>query len=117
MDVFKKAFMIGIGAMALTKDKLDEFVDQAVSRGEMSRDDGKKFLDEAMEKADEQKQWLVTRIREETRRLVENAGFASKDELEALRVRLDSIESKLDRLVTPTPPPGVEEGGLKAPEI
>ncbi len=104
MDMLKKALLVGIGTLALTKDRMEQFVDQAVARGEMSKEEGRNFLNEAMERADEQKQWLSGKIREETRRIVENAGFATKDEVEALRVHLASIEAKLDRLISTAGP-------------
>lgn len=98
MDTIRKALLLGIGTIALTKEKLEHFVDQAVARGEMSREEGKSFVQEALQKADEQKQWLSNKVKDETHKRLNEAGFSSKDEVETLRKQVEDLQVKIEML-------------------
>lgn len=52
-DGFKDVFLAGIGAMAITGEKTKELVDQLISRGELTVDQGKQINTELRHKAEE----------------------------------------------------------------
>ena len=51
-DGFKNIFLAGIGAMAITGEKTKELVDQLVSKGELTVDQGKEINSELKHKAE-----------------------------------------------------------------
>ena len=52
-DGFKDIFLAGVGAMAITGEKTKELVDQLISRGELTVDQGKQINTELKHKAEE----------------------------------------------------------------
>lgn len=94
-DLLKKSLAFGIGAAAITGDRLREIVDEAVSRGEMSTEDGKKFLDEARTRGEEERQNMQNWIREQVTRILREAGAAEKSHVETLEKRIMELEKRL----------------------
>ncbi|RDB62799.1 hypothetical protein C1878_07150 [Gordonibacter sp. 28C] len=52
-DGFKDIFLAGIGAMAITAEKSKELVDQLISKGELTVDQGKQINTELKHKAED----------------------------------------------------------------
>ena len=52
-DGFKDIFLAGIGAMAITGEKTKELVDQLISKGELTVDQGKQINSELVHKAED----------------------------------------------------------------
>ena len=52
-DGFKDIFLAGIGAMAITGEKTKELVDQLISKGELTVDQGKQINSELKHKAND----------------------------------------------------------------
>lgn len=83
---------MGLGAAFLAKDKFEAFVDDLEKRGEMSRAEAQRFLDDAKSRAKQEEDALRARIREEMRGVIRDMGLATKDDLAALR---DALTHKL----------------------
>jgi polyhydroxyalkanoate synthesis regulator phasin len=44
-DLVERLFLLGVGAAALSKDRLQEIVEELVRRGHLSRDEGRDMVD------------------------------------------------------------------------
>jgi len=77
-DAFKKALLLGIGAMAATGEKVDSLIDELVAKGEVTAEEGKRILNEYKEK------------------VKSDPNLATKTDLEEIKARLDAIEKKLN---------------------
>jgi polyhydroxyalkanoate synthesis regulator phasin len=97
-EMLTRPLLFGIGAAALTGEKLRQLVDQSVVRGEMSREEGRTFMSDFKARAEEERQNLETRINDQVRKSLQNAGLATKSDLELLRARLDALENRLARM-------------------
>ncbi|AEE97052.1 phasin family protein [Mahella australiensis] len=95
-DKLKKAFLIGIGAMAATGEKIDELVDELVAKGDVTAEEGKKILDEYKEKVKANQQDMSNKVKEELSKMLDKMNLATKKDLEEIKVRLDAIERKLN---------------------
>lgn len=93
-----------VGAVALTAERADELADALASRGGMSRDEVRGWIDEA-----------TTRWRGDAMRVGEKAGatlngalrelgLVTRDEWDELELRVAQLEHRL-RLVETQPPP------------
>ncbi len=98
-DLFKKFLYTGVGLAALTTEKLQETVDELVGKGKVSKDEGKKIIDEFSDKVDERRSDIEKRLQE----VVDNFSaslnipkMASQDDLSEVLRRLDAIEAKLN---------------------
>ena len=94
----EELFLAGVGAVALTKERTEELVDELTSRGKVSRDEARGIVDE-----------VVGRWRGEALRVGERAGatfsglfreigLVTRREYEELELRLAQLEHRL-RLV------------------
>jgi polyhydroxyalkanoate synthesis regulator phasin len=99
----EEALLAGVGAVALTKDRADELVQELVGKGKLTSDDARELVDE-----------VTGRWRGEAVRMSERAGttFASlfrelglitRREYEELELRLAQVEHRL-RLVEKNEP-------------
>jgi polyhydroxyalkanoate synthesis regulator phasin len=97
-DLVERTFLAGMGAAALTKDRIEELVEELVNRGQINTDEGREVLDR-----------LVTRSREEARSVLKKAdsslhgayrelGLSSKRELEELTLRVQQLEHRVQLL-------------------
>lgn len=95
MSLFNKMVNLGLGAISLTKEKAEFFIDEMVERGEISKEDAKQTLDEVMKKGQEQREEVRNMIREEIDSWKKNFGVVTRAELEKLTERIKELESKL----------------------
>jgi poly(hydroxyalkanoate) granule-associated protein len=49
-DVLRKLMLAGVGAMALSRDEAEQFVNRLVERGELAQKDAQRLIDENMER-------------------------------------------------------------------
>ncbi len=112
-DLAEEVFFAGVGAVALTKDRADELVDELSRRGRMTRTEAREVVDD-----------MTGRWRGEALRLGERAssglsgvmrelGLVTRREWEELELRLAQVEHRLRLVETerpgaagPTPPAG-----------
>lgn len=100
LEFIKKSLAFGMGAAILTADKIRQFADEAVARGEMSADEAKKFVDDVSKRAEEERGNMQNWIREQVARMVKDAGCADAKDVHALEKRVKAIETRLAVLET-----------------
>lgn len=97
-DLIEKTFLAGMGAAALTKDRVQELVEDLVRRGQLNSDEGREVVDR-----------LVNRSREEARTVLKKAdlglhgayreiGLSTKREMEDLEFRVRQLEMRVQLL-------------------
>jgi polyhydroxyalkanoate synthesis regulator phasin len=97
-DVIERTFLAGMGAAAMTKDRIQELVEELVSKGQMNTEEGRDVVDR-----------LVARSREEARSVLKKAdsslqgayrelGLSSKREAEELTLRVHQLEHRVQLL-------------------
>ena len=113
-DLIERTFLVGMGAAALTKDRVQELVAEFVRRGQLSGEDGREMVDR-----------LVTRSRDEARSALKKAdsslqgayrdlGLITKREVEDLDFRLRQIEHRV-RLLEDAADGGTRGGSTATP--
>jgi polyhydroxyalkanoate synthesis regulator phasin len=88
-DLMEKVLLLGVGAASLTKEKVDDLVDELVKRGQMTREEGEAFIKEA-----------AGRAREGGADIKEMASDTYQDTLRALGVATREHVDELDRRMT-----------------
>jgi polyhydroxyalkanoate synthesis regulator phasin len=94
----EEALLAGIGAVALTKERADELVQELVGRGKLSSEDARELVDEVMGR------WRGDAVRMSERAgttlssLFRELGLITRREYEELELRLAQLEHRL-RLV------------------
>ncbi len=97
LEFFEKAYLAGLGAFSVTKDKAKEIVDELVEKGKITAEEAPKFLKDVLSKAEEGKKELELRIQKGTEDALRKLNVASKSEIEALDKKLDLILKELKK--------------------
>lgn len=99
-DVVRNALLAGFGV----QEKVREFVDELVKKGELSESQGAKLVKEWTEKADKSaSDWNKT-ISEIMTKTLEKMNIPSKDDFEKLNKKINSLSARVKKLE------GTEEG-------
>ena len=105
-ELAEEAILAGIGAVALTKDRAEELVNELAQKGKLTQDDARDLVDE-----------VVGRWRGDALRMGERAGatlngffrelgLVTRREHEELELRLAQLEHRLRHMEgKPKPPP------------
>ena len=81
----KDLLYFGLGAAFLAKDKLKERIKKLEDRGELSKEDAKKCVEDAKKRAKEEREAIDKRIQEKIKETIHDAGLATKEDLEELK--------------------------------
>jgi len=95
MDLFKKTFLLGMGALSLTKEKAEKFVNELVEKGEVGTEEAKQFVKEMIEKGEQEKAALQDTIKNELSKIRREVGLVTKEEFASLEERIKQLETKL----------------------
>ena len=97
-EIVRKAALFGIGAVALSQEKIEEFAQEMVKKGEINREEGKKFVLDVLSEKNRQCKEFEEKINKKVKDIVESSGTATKKDIESLSSRMDKIEATFDRL-------------------
>jgi len=116
VDVIRRTLLIGVGAMALTRDRFEQFIGDSVARGELSSEQGKTLVEEMTQRAEQERERVERFVRDQVSRAVDMAGLAPRSEIARLEARIDSLEGRLHTLTTAAgPAPTIEAEVRSAP--
>jgi polyhydroxyalkanoate synthesis regulator phasin len=104
MEFVRKSVAFGVGAAAFSAEKLKQFTDDMVARGEMTSEDATKFVDEMSKKAEDEKKTIQEWIREQMSKMLQQAGAAEAARVEALETRVAELEKRLAEVTGETEP-------------
>jgi len=107
MAFFKSVMNFSLGAASLTKDKIEEWVDEAIKRGEVSAADRAETIDELQQKAQKATADLRNLIDERVETL--SNKLTRREEFERLQTEIDDLKAKIADLEK-----SGEKGGKKS---
>lgn len=94
----KKLVLAGIGAVSLTKEKVEELVDELVKRGEVAEADRAKFVKEAADKIDTYSRQVRGWIDEEVGKATERLKPKFQKDIEQLNEQVQAMRSEIAEL-------------------
>ncbi len=78
---FEKSINLGLGLLMYSREKVEELVEELVSRGEVARKDARQFAVELMQKGEEQREELKKLIQSEVIKALDHVNVARKEDL------------------------------------
>jgi polyhydroxyalkanoate synthesis regulator phasin len=93
--LMEDTFLMGIGVLELTREKLTGLSNELIERGKMSQSDAKKVAERITEVAGKQQNTLRDTVAEETRKALEAAGIPTRDEITGLRNEIAELKAML----------------------
>lgn len=93
-DAVERVLYLGLGAVAVSRDRLQPVVDEFVERGRLSAEDGRALVDRVAARSREEFHSLVERVE----RSAPSAGSGADRELKDMEFRLQAVEHRLELL-------------------
>jgi polyhydroxyalkanoate synthesis regulator phasin len=97
-DIVQKALLAGLGM----QEKVKEFIDELVKKGELSESQGAKLIKEWSDKAGTTKEEFDKNIKELINKAVEKVNFPSRNEVDSLKGKIKEIDELNDKVKTLT---------------
>jgi len=96
--MFRDAFYFGLGALGMTRERLEKYYNEMIEKGEVTRDEARQFIDEAIKRGEEERKEMRDMMREEMDNLHKEFFLVRRKEFEALESRVKELEEKLQQL-------------------
>jgi polyhydroxyalkanoate synthesis regulator phasin len=97
-DLIERAFLVGMGAASLTKDRAQSLVDELVRRGQLSGEDGRDMVEKLVSRSREEARTALQRADSSMQGTYRNLGLVSKRELEDMDFRMRQLEHRVQLL-------------------
>lgn len=88
LETMNRILDFSLGAVLLTKEKIQKVADECVKRGELGRVEAERLVCELTRKGEEGRARLSEMVRDEVRKIVDDLGLATKKDLADLEARL-----------------------------
>lgn len=103
LEMTRKILLASIGAVALTQEEVEKFVNKLIERGEIAEKDGRKLIKDVMEKRRKKTEEVRSETEEQVdSRLTDVLGrmnIPSKSDIDALNDRIAALTEKVDELI------------------
>ena len=97
----ERAFLMGLGVLEVTRERMNTLVDDMVERGKMSQSEAKRVADRIGELAAEQHEAVRKTVDTESDRLLRATGVASREDVETLRAEIAELKAMIATRHTP----------------
>lgn len=98
LELLKKSLLAGIGAVVVTKDKVQEATRSFVEEGKISTEEAESLAEDLVKSGERQWEDLNARLSERMKKWGDNLDFAREKELLELKARVEMLEQRLSAL-------------------
>lgn len=92
-DFLKKISYLAIGIFSPDSNHFSEMVDEWVEKGKMTEEEGRKFVEEMVDKVKNIKSEIEQSVLEQSQSFYENIHIATTEQIEALEKRITTLEA------------------------
>ena len=97
-DAARKVLLAGIGAVALTQEAIEDFVNRLIDRGEIAEKDGRKLIKEVMDKRKKNAEKAEDEVTKRVETVMDRMSVPSKADIDALSEKISELSMKVDQL-------------------
>ncbi|MBP6472326.1 MAG: phasin family protein [Chloroflexi bacterium] len=102
LDAVRRVLMAGIGAVVLAQEEVEEFVNKLIDRGEIAEKDGRKLINEVVEKRKKKAQDTTHTAQDEVDKrlegLLDKLNIPTKSDIDALNAKVTELTAKVETL-------------------
>ena len=96
-DYLKRAVSLGLGALLVTREKVEEVVNELVKKGEVGQEEGKKLISKLIEKGEKNKKKVEAQIGGIVKGVTEKLNIPTRKELNELKSEIKQLRKKLNK--------------------
>jgi polyhydroxyalkanoate synthesis regulator phasin len=101
-DILRKALSLGIGITAISREKVQQFVDELVEKGEMANSESKDVVNRLIARGEEQQNEIKRMVQDQVKKILADLDVATKQDLVNLENKLNSANAST---IPPVNPP------------
>jgi polyhydroxyalkanoate synthesis regulator phasin len=94
----RKIGLIGAGLWAMTEEKIDELVKDLVDKGDISKEEGKKAIQDMLEESKKQKVDLEKKISDKIQDAISKKDMFTRKDMHELESRIKTLEDEIERI-------------------
>lgn len=94
IDLMKKTLLTGIGFACMTREKIEQFAKTLAEQSDVSEKEGKKMVDELLQKHDEAKEDLDKRVKGIVSSIMEKMNLATRADISRIEKLIKESETK-----------------------
>jgi polyhydroxyalkanoate synthesis regulator phasin len=94
-DLIERTFLVGVGAAALTKERVQGLVEEFVHRGQLTGDEGRELVEQLVTRSKTQAQSALKRADSQLHGAYRDMGLATRRELEDVDFRVRQLEHRI----------------------
>lgn len=105
IDLVRKMMLAGVGAVAMSRDETEQFVDKLVERGELAQKDAEKLLRDVQARlrqnrpdVQEQAEKVTTRAQQGMEDFLNRLNIPSKRDIEDLSAKIAQLAARVEEL-------------------
>ena len=100
-EMLRRLFLAAVGAVAIAQEELEALVNKLVERGEIAEKDGKKLINEMMDKRKTKTADVTGEINKNVENVLTRMSIPTKADVEALGQKINALSKKVDELKKP----------------
>ena len=94
-DLIERTFLAGMGAAALTKDRIQELVEELVNRGQINAEEGREVVERLADRSREEARSVLKKADSSLHSAYRGLGLGSRQDLEELGRRIEQLEHRV----------------------
>ena len=94
----RKLGLIGAGLWAMTEERVNDLVKDLVDKGDISREEGKKAVQDLVEESKKQRVDLEKKISEKIQDAISKADVFTRKDMHELESRLETLEEEIQKM-------------------
>ena len=95
-DIINKVINLGFGALLVTKENVEEVIDEMVKKGEIKKDEAKAQVNEVFKKVVSSKQEIESKLEKIVENVLHKLDIPTRKELQHMQKKLDAIIKRLE---------------------
>ncbi len=97
-ELIRKMGLFSVGVFSLTQEKVEEFTQEMIKKGDISREEGKKFVKDVLSEKEKQINDLEDKINENVEKVMKKSGVVMKSDIAALEKKIEKLEKTIQSL-------------------
>ncbi|MDM7920087.1 MAG: phasin family protein [Methanosarcina sp.] len=94
----RKLGLIGAGLWAMTEERVNELVKELVDKGDISKEEGKKAVQDLVEESKKQRIDLEKKISDKIQDAISKADVFTRKDMHELESRLEILEDEVQKM-------------------
>ncbi|KXK29953.1 MAG: hypothetical protein UZ01_01736 [Candidatus Brocadia sinica] len=95
-DIIGKVINLGFGALIVTKENIEELIDEMVKKGEIKKDEAKAQVNELLKRVSSSKQEIESKIEKIVENALHKLDIPTRKELQQMQKKLEEIIKRLE---------------------